>query len=626
LSHPNIVQIFEVGECDGVPYLALELAEQGTLAQRLQRFPYTPVAAAELIATLAEAVQHAHDRQVVHRDLKPANVLFTADGVAKISDFGLAKVLVDERDAAVDVTRTGETLGTPRYMAPEQAAGHRDLIGAATDVHALGTLLYECLTGCAPFMATSVPDTLQMILHDDPLPPRRWQSGIPRDLETICLQCLQKAPSARYGAAQILADDLRRFLRREPIRARRTPMWERAWKWCRRKPAHAALTAWGTLACLGTLTAAIVVPQAENRRIAGLRQEVASLMADGQAALARDEIAQAEARFLSAWQRVHGEPALADHATSVTGWLDQARNASNRYTWRQRVPPPAYDDRRDESLLLSLLLPCVDNPHSAAESAIDAALELTLPDEPRWRGERAQLHLLRVQLLARAAGPADALALLDTTEVEPSRRAGLLRGSLLDRLGRGAEADAARAMAEGLPGDPVADLFGSGMDLARNREFHEAAAVFSKVLRREPEHFAARLLQAVCCVNLGRNGEAQVALTACVAQRPFSSWSYYYRALAETALGDESSAYDDLQRVLETRPSDAARRAALSQLAVLDSERQRPDAEGAEREHAAAVQPGGPQAGLPLAAATECEADRPGAAIIDSYEMSAGGQ
>jgi len=205
LQHPNIVQIFEVGQANGLPFLALELAENGTLAQKLQNLPFAPRAAAELVEILARAIQHAHEQHIIHRDLKPANVLFARDGTAKITDFGLAKVLEHDLDGR-DATRSGEPIGTPRYMAPEQAAGQGDQIGPATDVYALGTLLYEALTGQVPFVSASVVETMQKIRQDEPLPPRRLQPSIPRDLETICLNCLHKAPQRRYASALALGE------------------------------------------------------------------------------------------------------------------------------------------------------------------------------------------------------------------------------------------------------------------------------------------------------------------------------------------------------------------------------------------------------------------------------------
>lgn len=571
LAHPHIIQIYDVGEHEGVPYLALELAEQGTLARKLQRFPFAPAAAAELICSLAEAVQHAHSKGVVHRDLKPANVLITADGVAKISDFGLAKIFGRDVEAGADVTRTGDTLGTPRYMAPEQASGDRDQIGPATDIYALGVLLYECLTGRAPFVAAGVAETLYSIRRDDPPPPRRWQPAIPRDLETICLQCLQKSPEARYASAQSLADDLRRFLRREPIHARATPLWERGWKWCRRKPAQAALVAWVTLASLSSLTAAIVLPQVENRRVNGLRQQVATLMADGRAALDRDDTEQAEAKFAEAWRIVQAESALSDHSTGVTGWLDHARNESNRYRWQQRVPPRAFDDRRDEALLLGLLvIDGIENPVEQAEHAIEAALDLTIAGDPRWQSERSKLLLLQFELQSRATGAADVLAALDASGIEPSRTVMEFRARLLDEAGQSANADSLRSTASQFPANAVKDRFWTGMCRVREANFTGAAGDFEQVLRAEPEHFTARLFHAVCCLHLDRPAEANVALTACIAQRPYFAWNFYFRALSELAVGNRAAAAEDLHRAIDSRPSDVARHAASVQLGMLE--------------------------------------------------------
>jgi tetratricopeptide (TPR) repeat protein len=196
--------------------------------------PLPAAEAARLVETLAQAMEAAHRASVIHRDLKPANVLLTADGTPKISDFGLAKKL--------DVpgqTHTGAVMGTPSYMAPEQAGGHKD-VGAAADVYALGAILYECLTGRPPFKAATTVDTILQVKNDEPVPPRRLQSKVPRDLETICLKCLQKKPSTRYARALDLAEDLHRFGAGEPIRARPPGLLERGWKLARRYPGWAA--------------------------------------------------------------------------------------------------------------------------------------------------------------------------------------------------------------------------------------------------------------------------------------------------------------------------------------------------------------------------------------------------
>jgi WD40 repeat protein/serine/threonine protein kinase len=246
LQHANIVQIYEVGEQDGRPFLALEYVEGGSLAQKLDGTPQPPRAAAELVETLARTMQAAHDRGVIHRDLKPANVLLTADGTPKIADFGLAKQL----DVDAGHTPSGAILGTPGYMGPEQARGHTGAIGPPADVYGLGAILYECLTGRPPFKGATTLDTILQLLRDEPLPPRQLVPLVPRDLETVCLKCLAKEPARRYASAAALAEDLQRFLRGEPVKARPVGSAGRAWRWCRRNPVVAGLLATVALSLL----------------------------------------------------------------------------------------------------------------------------------------------------------------------------------------------------------------------------------------------------------------------------------------------------------------------------------------------------------------------------------------
>jgi eukaryotic-like serine/threonine-protein kinase len=239
LSHPNIVQVHEVAELDGQTYFTMEYLEGGSLAQKLAGTPLPPREAAGLSATLAGAVEAAHRSGIVHRDLKPANVLLTAAGTPKIGDFGLARRL----DGGAGATLTGTAVGTPSYMAPEQARGQTHSIGPAADVYALGAMLYELLTGRPPFRAETPTETVHQVIYQEPAPPSRLNAKVPRELETICLKCLHKEPERRYASAAALADDLNHFREGRPILARPPSPAGRLWRWARRNPAAAALVA-----------------------------------------------------------------------------------------------------------------------------------------------------------------------------------------------------------------------------------------------------------------------------------------------------------------------------------------------------------------------------------------------
>ena len=273
LQHPHIVQNLRGGpgprwRAAGAAVLGAGVRGRGGLDKRLAGAPVAAPLAARFVQTLAEAVEHAHRHGVIHRDLKPANILLQdaepsgqkdaavekgdaapssgilASAVPKIADFGLAKLLGN----ASGRSQSGSILGTPSYMAPEQAAGEVGRIGPATDVYALGAVLYELLTGRPPFRGTDVWDTLDQVRRREPVAPRELQPKVPRDLETICLKCLQKPAEKRYATAAALGDDLRRFLEGRPIAARPVGRAERLWRWCRRNPRDAGLIAAGVLA------------------------------------------------------------------------------------------------------------------------------------------------------------------------------------------------------------------------------------------------------------------------------------------------------------------------------------------------------------------------------------------
>ncbi len=237
-QHPNIVQIYEIAEHDCSPFFVMEYVEGGTLSQKLRESPLQAREAAQLVETLALAMEVAHEKDIVHRDLKPGNVLLTKDDVPKITDFGLVKCLSDEEQ-----TQTGIIKGTPSYMAPEQVEEKSSLISPGTDVYALGAILYQCLTGRPPFLGATMVDTLAQVRSQEPVLPRRLQPKVPRDLETICLKCLRKEQKSRYASAEKLAKDLRRWLDGKPVKARRVSIPGQLIRWARRKPALASVTA-----------------------------------------------------------------------------------------------------------------------------------------------------------------------------------------------------------------------------------------------------------------------------------------------------------------------------------------------------------------------------------------------
>ncbi|PYK25069.1 MAG: hypothetical protein DME59_11545, partial [Verrucomicrobia bacterium] len=239
LVHSGIVPIYEVGERDGSCYFSMKLVEGGQLDEVAKHEPMSIRRAVELIAKVARTVQYAHEHSILHRDIKPGNILLDGKGEPHLTDFGLARLVETEST----VTRTLEVLGTPSYMAPEQAVGNNDALSSATDVYGLGAVLYQLVTGHPPFAGGTTYETIKLLLDTEPRQPRLWNSKIDRDLSTICLKCLEKDPKRRYPSALTLAEDLDRWLKHEPIRARRIGVFTRGRKWVRRNPSIAVMAA-----------------------------------------------------------------------------------------------------------------------------------------------------------------------------------------------------------------------------------------------------------------------------------------------------------------------------------------------------------------------------------------------
>jgi serine/threonine-protein kinase len=259
LDHPNIVPIYEVGEHEGRHYFTMKFIDGGNLAAQVDHYRLHPLGAAKLLATCAEAVHYGHRRGILHRDLKPANILLDQGGKPHVSDFGVAKRM----DAGSGLTQSGTIIGTPAYMAPEQAAGKVKEITTASDVYSLGAILYELITGYPPFVSDSAHDTLRMVLERQPARPRATNPRIDRDLETICLKCLDKDRRQRYRSAEELADELTRYVHGEPIKAHPVGRPTRVWRWARRNPVTAGLLVGAATLLLFTTAAALYVARSQ---------------------------------------------------------------------------------------------------------------------------------------------------------------------------------------------------------------------------------------------------------------------------------------------------------------------------------------------------------------------------
>jgi serine/threonine protein kinase/Tfp pilus assembly protein PilF/regulator of sirC expression with transglutaminase-like and TPR domain len=616
LRHPNILQVYDIGEVVGLPFLALELLEGGDLDDRLGGTPQPCRQAAELVATLARAVHAAHRARIVHRDLKPRNVLFTADGVPKITDFGLAKQL--ESDSTQ--TETGAIMGSPSYMAPEQARGYSKDVGPAADVYALGTILYEMLTGRPPFKGATPMETLRQVINDDPVPPSRLVPRLARDLETICLKCLHKEPRKRYDSAQDLADDLDRYRHSDTIKARRTPVWERGVKWSRRRPVAAMFVASGLLTFLGLTLGGALFERRERLRLVQrderfLRDQNRGMVLSDQAdtASTRDELEHALNVLGTFHPDVEIEPRLKPISEHVAA---KRRSVADRLRIINTREAAREGDRRDRDRFQEFLalheeaqlyasglgvLDSADRVQKLRSSAHDALrayardprapstawtlaepLPAALSEAEKTRVRDGCYDVLLI--LSQAMDPAEGLRILERADrVRPAKTAAyhLRRADCLERAGDRAGRDRERRAAQQHEPATALDYFLSGRELAACGRFADAIGLLETAVQRDLDQTSAHLLLAVCYLNQRPKqlSAARASLNACIRSHPDLVGLYLMRA---SIFGEEGSqaqgkaaadafaaAEADYRRALERQPTDDLRYGLLANRGLL---------------------------------------------------------
>jgi eukaryotic-like serine/threonine-protein kinase len=636
LLHSNIVQIYETGEHDGRPYFSLEFVDGGSLDKRITESPTSPRGAARLVETLARTMDVAHQRGIVHRDLKPANILlakissqsslvrsreidasslpadhWSRSTVPKIADFGLVKRVDDDSSQ----TQSGTILGTPSYMAPEQAQGKNREIGPAADIYSLGAILYELLVGRPPFKAGNPIDTVRQVIEQEPVPPRQLEPRVPHDLETICLKCLEKDPARRFTTAADLAEDLRRFVDGDPILARPTPAWERAWKWGKRRPAIVALLGVSTLFVLGmvlfivwhnvSLRGKLDVALAEERRarqrehdalgeqrLSLLRQEGRKLFDSARVAVAASDWSSARLNLEKALTTIGSEARVKDLREPAEMLLKEVeqelRIEADRRASQARFQK--FVKIRDEAQFLGTLYTGMDLAANlgAARTAVHQALDvysvlaeeqarprfdayISDPQKAEILGDCSQLLLILAETEAQSASdrkPLEKEQYLRTalSFLEQGRRLGapsrafhLRRARYLNMLGDRSAATQAEKAAQSANLDDVLDHFLMADELYRREKFGEAIKEFDQVLERKPGHFWAQYLNAICLLRQARPAEARTLLSACLAQRSDFVWLYLLRGFAQQELQAWGPADSDFQKASQMPLDDNAR-------------------------------------------------------------------
>ncbi|HEY7328718.1 MAG TPA: tetratricopeptide repeat protein [Gemmataceae bacterium] len=584
LRHPNIVQVYEVGEHNGLPFFSLEFVEGGSLHGKMEGKPLTPQSAAKIMVALCQAMHFAHEHNIIHRDLKPANILLTPDGVPKITDFGLAKRLEENEESSQ--TKTGTLMGTPSYMSPEQAEGRTHDIGPLSDQYTLGAILYELLTGRPPFLGATLLETIQQVRNQEPVPPTQLQATTPKDLEIICLKGLQKDAKKRYRHAGEMADDLQRFLNHEPIHARPVSRTERVWRWCRRNPRVAALYAAVALLVMLVLVSGGVL----GFRMMREQQTVAQVgvQAEERLKLATDAITVGNVK--EAGNFLHGSDPLLDSATGLDElrgrWhdlkdrveafgefkdlLDQARFA---LFFGDRNSKQMDQGRENCQKLLAL--------YDARGLEADGLPPLNDEQKQLFKEEVFDMYLVAARTeseLTKDAEPAvrqkvarQALDWLDRADkILPGMRTLYAnRAELHKTLGdeQASQADEKRALsmkweaavdnlwhanAEIVKRGDKARLKGDWIEAQKH--YREAVVSCAAVLRQHPEHFWAYFWWAIAKVQLGEFQDALIGFTECIRLKPQFAWSYNNRGTAHLNLRQYNRAIGDYSTALEKKP------------------------------------------------------------------------
>ncbi len=571
LRHPNILQIYDIGEVDGMPYVSLELLEGGSLTDRLDGTPQSGRSSADLLRVLSQAIVAAHQAGIIHRDLKPSNVLFTEDGTPKITDFGLAKRL----ESNDHQTESGQIMGSPSYMAPEQARGHTRDVGPAADVYALGAILYDMLTGRPPFKGESPIETIRQVIDDELVPPSRLVPKVARDLETICLKCLNKESSRRYSSALALVEDLGRYLQGDPILGRRTSPLTRGIKWARRRPLAATLYSLAIAVFLGLTVGGASYERNRRIREGSLSQSALSLIDRAK-----------EANSTVDLSNIHGEETsflrslTTEDKRRLKGFVDRVRASIEQVDRRlldlkeqEENQKIALADRRQFQNFLQLraqaqldaaefeldpanrrarlreatrkALAVYSQGHAAAEE--DWVMAKTLPDvlSATERTEVVDGCYDLLLMLSQTTDPASGLKILDRAvdlRPDPTAAYHLRRADCLARAGDIVGQKREVALAGKRPPLTALDHFLIGREHLAKRECSDAITSFEASIRLNPEQIAAQLLLAICEYNTQpkRLREARDNLSACLRRHPDLIELYLLRARVQGEEGNQA--------------------------------------------------------------------------------------